>query len=56
LWGREKALKVRIIYGGAVDAVSAPKFVENRGIQGLLVGRASVDAKEFVSIIKAFSK
>jgi triosephosphate isomerase len=56
LWGRERALKVRIIYGGAVDSISAPKFAEHRSIQGLLVGRASVNAGEFSKIIKAFSK
>ncbi len=55
MWGREKALKVRIIYGGAVDTENAERFKECEGIQGLLVGRASTDAKEFVQIIKAWS-
>ena len=55
LWGRERALKIRIIYGGAVDSISAPKFAEHSSIQGLLIGRASVNAEEFSKIIKVFS-
>ncbi len=54
MWGREAADKVRIIYGGSVDAESAKGF-RDAGIQGLLPGRASVDAAEFAGIIKAFS-
>ncbi len=56
LWGRERALKVRIIYGGAVDSISAPKFAAHRGIQGVLLGRASVNAEEFTAVVKAFSQ
>jgi len=55
MWGREKALKVRIIYGAAVDSENAKTFSEDKNIQGLLPGRASVDAVKFTSIIKAFS-
>jgi triosephosphate isomerase len=55
MWGRERALKVRIIYGGSVNAESAKALKEAGGIQGLLPGRASVDAKEFTDIIRAFS-
>lgn len=56
MWGRERALKVRIIYGGSVDATSARAFAETSGIQGLLPGRASVDAEEFTNIVRAFQK
>ncbi|MES2014380.1 MAG: triose-phosphate isomerase [Patescibacteria group bacterium] len=55
MWGRERALKVRIIYGGAVTAESAKAFATSGGIQGLLPGRASVDATEFTNIIRAFN-
>lgn len=55
MWGRERALKTRIIYGASVDADNAKAFGEEKNIQGLLPGRASVDATEFTSIIKAFS-
>lgn len=56
MWGRERALKVRIIYGGSVNAASAKAFAEAPGIQGLLPGRASVDAEEFTNIVRAFKK
>lgn len=55
MWGRDQALKVRIIYGGSVSAESAAEFVKEKAIQGLLPGRASVDAEEFTNIIRAFS-
>ncbi|OGG44132.1 hypothetical protein A2841_03990 [Candidatus Kaiserbacteria bacterium RIFCSPHIGHO2_01_FULL_48_10] len=55
MWGREQALKTRIIYGGSVDSAHASLFAEEKSIQGLLPGRASVDAREFCAIIKAFS-
>ncbi len=55
MWGREKALKVRIIYGASVDAGNAAHFAAEKSIHGLLPGRASVDAEEFVGILKAFS-
>jgi len=56
MWGRERALKVRIIYGGSVNAASAAAFAGTPGIQGLLPGRASIDAEEFTNIIRAFKK
>lgn len=56
MWGRERALKVRIIYGGSVNAESAALFAATPGIQGLLPGRASVNAEEFTNIVRAFQK
>ena len=56
MWGREQALKTRIIYGGSVDSEHAVLFASEKSIQGLLPGRASVDAKEFCAIIKEFSR
>ena len=44
---------IRILYGGSVNSKNAGPFVEKAGLQGLLVGGASLDAKEFVKIIKA---
>lgn len=55
MWGRDQALKVRIIYGGSVDAESAKAFASTEGIQGLLVGRASVSSQTFTDIVRAFS-
>jgi triosephosphate isomerase len=46
------ASKVRIIYGGSVNEKDAEEFFKNGGVEGLLPGRASLDAKKFVEIIK----
>ncbi len=46
------ANSVRILYGGSVNNKDAGDFLKNGGVDGLLVGRASLDAKKFVEIIK----
>lgn len=46
------AQKIRIIYGGSANEKDAEDFLRNGGVDGLLVGRASLDAKKFVEIIK----
>ena len=46
------ANNVRILYGGSVSSKDASDFMTNGGVDGLLVGRASLDAKKFVEIIK----
>ncbi|TSC78054.1 MAG: triosephosphate isomerase (TIM) [Parcubacteria group bacterium Gr01-1014_24] len=47
-----EASKVRVIYGGSANEKDAEDFLENGGVDGLLPGRASLDAKKFVEIIK----
>ncbi|MDO8659035.1 MAG: triose-phosphate isomerase [Candidatus Parcubacteria bacterium] len=46
------AHKVRIIYGGSVNEKDALEFLKHGGVDGLLPGRASLDAKKFTEIIK----
>jgi triosephosphate isomerase len=51
--------KVRIIYGGSVSEKSAEEFLLNGGVDGLLVGRTSLDAKKFgkiANLCEALSK
>ena len=48
----EIAAETRIIYGGSVNMKSAKDFLENGGIDGLLPGKASLDAEEFTEIVK----
>ncbi len=43
---------LRILYGGSVNEKDALEFLKNGGVDGLLVGKASLDAKKFVEIIK----
>ena len=51
-----EAIRVRIIYGGSVNERDAREFLENGGIDGLLSGKASLDAKSFVEIINITEK
>ncbi len=53
LYGRDKALKVRIIYGGAVEQNTAREILQSGHVSGFLVGRASVDHHNFLGIIRA---
>lgn len=43
---------VKILYGGSVDATTAPDLMKT-GIAGLLVGRASVDIRTFTELLRA---
>ena len=45
-----EARVIRILYGGSVTAENAVEFLKQGGVQGLLVGRESLDAKKFASI------
>lgn len=47
---------VRFIYGGSVEASNAGEFLRHSEIQGLLVGSASVKAKEFSQICQIASQ
>lgn len=51
LYGVKAVDSVRILYGGSVTASSAADYLAIDGIDGLLVGGASLDAHEFTEII-----
>jgi len=44
--------KIRILYGGSVNSKNAADYIKEACLQGLLVGGASLKAKEFVKIVK----
>lgn len=46
------ANKMRIIYGGSVNDRDARDFLQNGGVDGVLPGKASLDPKKFVEIVK----
>ena len=48
----EEVSRMVIIYGGSVNEKDAEEFLKNGGVDGLLAGRASLDAKKFVEIVK----
>jgi triosephosphate isomerase len=49
----EIAAAVRILYGGSVKAANATELFNQADIDGGLVGGASLEAKEFISICKS---
>lgn len=51
-FGRAPAEKVPILYGASVKIENAQELLEKGGVDGLLVGSASLDPKQFLSIAK----
>lgn len=51
LYGNDVGRSLIILYGGSVDAKNCESFMVEGGADGLLVGRASLDAKQFSQII-----
>jgi triosephosphate isomerase len=52
IFGREAADAIPVLYGGSVDATNAESLYRETGIRGFLVGRASLDPKQFSEIAK----
>lgn len=52
LYGKTAAEDVQILYGGSVTAETSPGYLSVDGVDGLLVGGASLKAKEFASIVE----
>jgi len=51
-FGRKVADTIHILYGGSVNKKNAGDILEKTGVDGFLVGGASLRGKEFVEIIK----
>jgi triosephosphate isomerase len=51
LAGIDYAKKVHLIYGGAVTGETAKVFLQEGGVDGLLIGRASQQVATFIKII-----
>lgn len=51
-FGRGEARGCRILYGGSVKAENAGELMKADGVNGLLVGGASLKAEEFLQIIR----
>jgi len=45
-------LDAPILYGGSVTSSNVAQFIKEGGVQGALVGSASLDAEEFISLVK----
>jgi triosephosphate isomerase len=53
MFGPKAAKSVRVVYGGSVNSHNARSFLDVEGIDGLLVGGASLNYHEFSGIIHA---
>lgn len=53
LFGTQVADRIRILYGGSVNAQNAADFFRMPDIDGALVGGASLKAPDFIGIVKA---
>ncbi len=51
MYGRAAGTAVRVLYGGSVESKNAGSLMQDGAVDGFLVGHASVDAKEFKTII-----
>lgn len=58
IFGRASVESLRVIYGGSVNAKNATRFISRdiRGMEGLLVGGASLKAEEFVEIVRSVAR
>jgi triosephosphate isomerase len=56
LFGETAAQTVRVLYGGSVNSQNASGFLSAQGIDGLLVGGASLNAQEFSTIVEKAHK
>ncbi len=49
------ARRVRVLYGGSVKPANAAELLAAKNVDGALVGGASLDAKDFLPIVRACS-
>ncbi len=52
LYGAKATETVRVLYGGSVTASSAGDYLAIKGVDGLLIGGASLDSHDFTDIAK----
>lgn len=51
----DAGMNITILYGGSIDAKSAPAMMQGGDVKGLLVGRVSIDAKAFTELLRTLS-
>jgi len=52
LFLRKILKKIPILYGGSVNSENAASYIQEAKFQGLLVGGASLNAQEFIKVVK----
>lgn len=53
MFGKDSALRVPVLYGGSVNFENAGPILTEGNVDGLLVGRQSIDARGFITLLKA---
>jgi triosephosphate isomerase len=53
LFGAEVGVKITVLYGGSVNRLNAPDIIVVGKVDGLLVGRESINAPGFVALLRA---
>jgi triosephosphate isomerase len=53
IYSRKTAKDIRILYGGSVNSKNGFLYIKEALMDGLLVGGASLDPKEFIKLIKS---
>ncbi len=51
-FGRKTADELVILYGGSVNSQNYAAYIKEAALRGLLIGGASLDAREFIKIIE----
>ena len=54
-FGKQAGNKIPVLYGGSVDSENANQIIQEGVVDGLLIGRASLNPTEFVKIINSIS-
>ena len=52
IFDKKTANRAVLLYGGSVNASNARDLLQQNGIDGLLVGGASLDIEKFLGIVK----
>lgn len=55
-YGKSVINKVRVIYGGSINDDNAQDMLDNGNIDGLIIGRASMDSLQVASLVKLLNK
>jgi len=56
IYGKKIGMNVPVIYGGSVDADNSEEIINTGEVDGLLVGRASLNPHVFADILKELEK
>jgi len=55
IYNAKIAEKILILYGGSVDSRNVTDYIDKAGLQGVIVGGVSLNAKDFIKITKTIS-